>query len=204
MCKQYWTSFYKDQPDPFPPSLFAEYVMRFVQPHARLCELGCGNGRDSIFFAKKNLFVTAIDHVESEIQFLNEKYSSAFLNFVCKDFTKMEDVSVLFDYIYCRFSLHAINMEDEKKVLQWIIHNLVDGGYVFFESRSVHDTILTSGIRLSVNENFTDHYRRYIDMDQICENLKTLGFSIVEALESDEFAPYKNERPMIIRVTAQK
>lgn len=53
MCKQYWTSFYKDQPDPFPPSLFAEYVMRFVQPHARLCELGCGNGRDSIFLPKK-------------------------------------------------------------------------------------------------------------------------------------------------------
>lgn len=204
MSKQYWVSFYENQPEPFPPSLFAKSVLRFMQPYGRLCELGCGNGRDSVFFAKHNLFVTAVDCVEGEIEFLKKNYSSEFLNFVCKDFTDLKNVSVLFDYVYCRFSLHAIEQKEEDKVLQWIFHNLVDGGYAFFENRSIHDAMLTNGVRLSANENFTDHYRRYIDMDLFCEKLKSLGFSIVEASESDEFAPHKDERPMVIRVTVRK
>jgi len=38
----------------------------------RMIDLGCGNGRDSVFFAKHRISVIAIDQVVSEIDFLNE------------------------------------------------------------------------------------------------------------------------------------
>jgi tRNA1(Val) A37 N6-methylase TrmN6 len=59
----------------------------------KLIELGCGNGRYSVFFCKNNINVVAVDQVDSEIEFLNENYANENIEFVCDDFTNLAETS---------------------------------------------------------------------------------------------------------------
>ncbi len=43
------------------PSAFAEEVSAFLHPGARVLDLGCGEGRDSVFFAAAGCDVTGVD-----------------------------------------------------------------------------------------------------------------------------------------------
>jgi 2-polyprenyl-3-methyl-5-hydroxy-6-metoxy-1,4-benzoquinol methylase len=49
---------------------YEEFVKNKVQ---KILELGCGQGRDSLFFASKGLEVHAIDSTKVAIEDLNDK-----------------------------------------------------------------------------------------------------------------------------------
>ena len=55
----YWNQYYKNKVCSEEPSPFAQYVATLVDPGRELVELGCGNGRDAVFFAGEGLRVTA-------------------------------------------------------------------------------------------------------------------------------------------------
>src|SRR5262245_8051610 len=58
----YWNAFYRDRhADLEAPSSFATHVLSKLGAGALLFELGCGNGRDALFFASKGLRVVACD-----------------------------------------------------------------------------------------------------------------------------------------------
>ncbi|MBO4490296.1 MAG: class I SAM-dependent methyltransferase [Lentisphaeria bacterium] len=199
---QFWSRFYRQNSVPFPPSSFARAVLPFLVPNQSLCELGCGNGRDSIFFARHKIRVDAFDLVQDEISYLQKNYSDPFIRFTCDDFSRLPLERLKYDAIYSRFTIHSVSEEMENSVLQWSYSSLKKGGYLFVESRSIHDSLLNRGTRLGRNENFTDHYRRYMDMDLFCDKLNKIGFNIVSAQESDTFAVTDSESPMIVRVIA--
>jgi len=59
----YWNSYYNNNVK-FKESSFARFVKKKinkVKKNAKLIDIGCGNGRDSFFFSKNGLKVTAID-----------------------------------------------------------------------------------------------------------------------------------------------
>ena len=75
MDNTYWEKFYSKQNAELRPSLFAVYVNElFNNNKKKIIELGCGNGRDSIFFANNQHDVLAIDQCKSEISFLQNQY----------------------------------------------------------------------------------------------------------------------------------
>lgn len=51
--KEYWVGYYKKYPNPAEPSTFAKFCTEYIQEGKKLIELGCGNGRDSVYFRKK-------------------------------------------------------------------------------------------------------------------------------------------------------
>jgi len=65
MTRSPWARVYAQTPDEYiwgtRPSSFAREVSGLVQAGGRVLELGCGEGRDSVFFATRGLDVTAID-----------------------------------------------------------------------------------------------------------------------------------------------
>lgn len=201
--KSYWEQYYKKNPNPVEPSTFARFTSGFLHPGNSLIELGCGNGRDSVFFAQNNLNVTAIDQVESEMDYLNHKYSLYNLDFKADDFTRLtSDKS--YDYVYSRFTLHSINEEAESRVLKWIGSNLKDQGYFFLEVRSINDPMFQKGEKISDNENVTTHYRRYLNLEDTINKIEKCGLKIIYQLESQGLAVYKDDDPMLIRIVAQK
>lgn len=199
---KYWEKFYKNNNKPFEPSEFAKFILPYLENNKKLIELGCGNGRDSIFLSKKTN-VLGVDQVNNEIEFLNKEFKNDNLLFLSMDFTNL-DVDDKFDYVYSRFTLHSIDEEAENRVVNWVSNNLNNNGLFFVEARSINDTLYNTGTRISGNENFTDHYRRYMDKDIFISKLENLGFEIIYCIESNGLAVYKDEDPKIVRIISKK
>lgn len=201
--KDYWEKYYENNPNPVEASTFAKFCEGFISDNKTFIELGCGNGRDSVFFAEKNLIVTAVDQVEKEIEYLNKKFGSDNLTFVANDFSKLGSDNG-YDYIYSRFTLHSVDSEAETRVLNWIKDNLNNNGLFFLEVRSINDPMFKKGEKLSDNENMTSHYRRYLDFENTIDKLEKIGLKIVYKLESQGLSVYKDDDPMLIRIVAKK
>ena len=138
----YWNQYYEKKECAELPSLFAEYVGEQTVKGKRMLELGCGNGRDSIFFANKGIDVTAIDASDIVIKHLQKEYNNDNLHFVCDDFVCSSTLFVgHYDYCYSRFSLHAINEKQEDEMIHNIYYALKEQGRLFIEVRSVNDEL---------------------------------------------------------------
>lgn len=205
--RAYWNEFYsKTHQEIEKPSLFAQFVYNeYLQDRkgAKIVEFGCGNGRDSIYFAKNGLNVTGIDSSVVSINNL-QKYQGIGA-FVCADFTsELELYKDGFDFCYSRFTLHAINDEQEISLFQNVAKMLKQNGMFFIEARSIKDGKFGIGNALSEREFILDgHYRRFIDKNILRTNLEKYNFNIVKLAESADFAPSKDEKCVCVRVIAK-
>ncbi|MDO5851999.1 MAG: methyltransferase domain-containing protein [Methanobacteriaceae archaeon] len=201
--KKYWDEYYKKHSQPSMPSSFAKFVREKLEPEKTLIELGCGNGRDSLYFSKKNIKITAVDQITSEINYLNKYYANKNLTFKDDDFTNLNK-DIKYDYIYSRFTFHSINSKKEERVIQWIGSQLNIDGRFFLEVRSIKDPMFKKGKQISDNENVTTHYRRYLKLDDIIKKLESQGLTIEYKIESQGLAKYQDDDPMVIRIIAKK
>ncbi len=208
--KEYWTQYYAKNSKPADSSTFAQFVLPKLKKDKNLIELGCGNGRDSIYFAKNSINVIGIDQVQEEIDYLNINHKEDNIHFICDDFTNLDETEcdlirdADIDYIYSRFTFHAINEIKEDRTLDWIEGKLNADGYFFLEARSVKDPMYKQGKALSETENFTDHYRRFMDLDSIISKLESRNFKIIFKIEDKDLAVYKDDNPYLIRIIAKK
>ncbi len=208
---EYWDSYYADRnahnDSASLPSLFAQAMFeRYMEGGRSLIEFGCGNGRDSIWFAENGINVTGIDASRVVIKELQEKKSMDNCIFICDDFVSAESIyQVQYDYCYSRFTLHAINEQQEIQILTKAYDMLKPGGYLFIEARSIHDGKYGRGEAVERNAYICDgHYRRFIDIDELALRLEDIGFSIEEKEESDQFAPKEGENAVCLRIAAKK
>lgn len=208
MDKEYWKKIYKQQNEESKPSLFAEYIADSVGIEGKkIIELGCGNGRDAVYFANQDALVTAVDQCENIIEMLQNKFMKiGDLHFVCDDFTHL-GTSDSFDIVYSRFTLHSISSEQEDLVLNWAKQHLNSGGHFCIEVRGQKNEIYKVGTPVVGEPDafvLNDHYRRFINFDNFCTKLQQLGFIINYAAEEKGFAPYNGENETYIRIIAQK
>ena len=201
--KSYWEDYYRSNPDPSGESPFAIFTLPFLEKGMSMYELGCGNGRDSVFFAKNGLEVIAFDQCVSEITHLNKSCKDLSVAFESGDFTALGKRKEV-DSIYSRFTLHSVSEKLEKDTLDWAFKTLKPKGILLIEIRSVLDELYGKGEALSTNEFMTSHYRRFVEFDPFVQRIKNAGFSIIYKVQSRGLAPYKSEDPVVIRVIAQK
>lgn len=206
MDKQYWEDYYSKHTTPFAPSPFSEFALEWIEKDSTLLELGCGNARDSLFFSKNGIIVTAVDQAENEIAHLQKTYAIERISFVNDDFTAIKKVTNSFDYIYSRFTIHSINYKQEQRTLNWINSHLNDNGLFLLEVRSIKDELFQAGTTVEDENNakITDHYRRFIKFDRLKQDITNLGLDIIFSIEAQGLAPYKNEDPVVIRIIAKK
>lgn len=201
----YWNEYYK-KTDINEPSLFAQEIGDMLIPAKNILELGCGNGRDSLYFLRLGLNVTAIDSSDGVIAQLKEKYEENNIYFICDDFVSSSAIfSGEYDYVYSRFTLHAINEIQETEVLHNVYKVLKTNGLFFIEVRSVNDELYGKGEKVGENSYiFNGHFRRFIKMEDLVNKMKAIGFEIVNAVEARGFAPYQESNPPIIRIIAKR
>ncbi|WP_161846238.1 class I SAM-dependent methyltransferase [Pseudoflavonifractor sp. 524-17] len=202
---EYWNDFYKNKFFMSEPTAFARTILPYLKPGKKLIDVGCGNGRDSLFFYQSGINVLGIDASDVAIGQLQGKAKEGKLSFLCGDFTRQPDEAETYDYCYSRFTLHAISQEQSDLLFQHAARILKDGGVIWIEARSVHDDLYGQGIPLGKNEFLFDgHYRRFIEKKGLKKELEKAGFSVVYMEESRDFAPFQNERPAIIRAVGVK
>lgn len=192
----YWDKFYTANGVVHKPSSFARHVDdKYVEAGKKLLELGCGNGRDAIFFAEKGKKVSALDLSAQTIQELTAmKVKNA--EFYNQDFSQLSNF-VNFDYVYSRFTMHSIDDESERVVLQQLPNVLRSGGLFLLEARSLKDENLSKTFG-------TDHFRRYLDYEATIDKIERLNFKVLEKVESQGLSPYKDENPYLMRIIAEK
>ena len=204
--KEYWKQYYNKHKVPGAPSSFAEYVLpKYMRPDKHLVELGCGNGRDAIFFGGNNLQVSALEQCENEVAFLNKHYAKEKLRFYSDDFTSPQTkFTQSFDYVYSRFTFHSITEEAEESAIDWILDSLTPGGMFFLEARSTLDPICGQGEQTGKNTYFFNHHnRRFLEYDEFIAKTK-LRFDIVDSVLSSGLAVCGDDDPVLIRLIARK
>ena len=199
----YWDNYYGNDLAPKPPSDFAKFCFNYTKPEKMLIDLGCGNGRDSMFFCRSGLKVTAVDLSKSAIA----SFSQAMPIFaLCDDFVKTKLLKCVdYDYAYARWTIHAISKAQQDELLPNVYHALKPGGLFFSETRTINDEKYGQGEALSEHEFiFDEHYRRFLDPEEFLAQLKNIGFVIEHYEESDRFSVMNGDAPTLIRVVARK
>lgn len=203
----YWNTYYKNHPPVNTiPSDFATFVVNFLDKNKSLIDLGCGNGRDSLFFIEQGLEVTGIDASSTAIASLKLKYPEYKNSFLCGDFVTCTALyQKVYDYCYSRWTLHSIDGLQEQQLLKNLALALRLGGKLFIEARSIHDDIYGKGRCVGKNSFiYQEHFRRFIDIFELKEQLKNLGLKVLYSKEDTGFAPSETSNPILIRLIAEK
>lgn len=206
--KAYWDNFYKKDFVDI-PSQFCVYVATCAKKGSLIVELGCGNGRDSLFFSKMNFRVLGVDLSLSAIETCNIKSARENdIQFICGDISDLniyEDISKIIDSMssglgvcfYSRFVMHSIDDQQQESFILAIRNLMQKGDKIFFEFRSLDDK--------HTAKIFDNHYRRYVDTDQFIKKLeKIAGLDVVYSITGRGMAMFKNEDPSVSRVVAKK
>lgn len=203
---EYWDLYYAERKVPETPSLFAQWILPQMKKQKNVLDLGCGNGRDSIFFYHNGMNVTAIDASPQVIESLKNKIKQNNIYFICDDFVCSSMIFAgQYDYCYSRFSLHAINEKQELEVIKNVFKVLKNGGKFYIETRSVADEIYGKGVKVGEDSYYYNgHFRRFIRKECLLERLKEVGFEIEYEKESKGFAPWEGADPFVIRIIADK
>lgn len=133
------------------PSPLAELCLDKIEPGSDILELGCGIGRDAIFFARHGNKVVATDGSDVVIDHNLTKKVSSSLRFELLD---MRDTLPYkdnqFDVVYSNLSLHYYSNEKTREIIQNIGRVLKNGGLFIFACKS-YDSLHNSGEELESN-----------------------------------------------------
>ena len=168
-------------------------------------EIGCGNGRDAVYFSTNGINVTAIDRSKIAISECKKNHTGKPINFFTGLLSDVKEINNdKFEVIYSRFVLHAMPENEEIAMLTKSFDLLKNHGQIYIECRSIKDSLAREGEIISPTERIHGHYRRFIVNDELIERLENIGFSIVDVVEGDNLAIYKDDNPVVIRVKAEK
>ena len=203
MNKKFWDRYYAKTLGLETPSTFATYVSGLIKKGDSILELGCGNGRDSFYFAKKGFQVFAIDQSKIVINRIKKKNINP--KFICKDIQELEKTFKFeIDHCYARFFLHALNENEENRVIKSVAKLLPKDGLFFSENRSVKSDLYGKGKVISKDIFSTDHKRRFIRKNNISQKLEDNGFKITTLVEEKGLAVHHYDDPVVIRICAKR
>lgn len=177
MNKNYWEEYYKNQKS----TPFAKFCLKYIPINSHIVDLGCGNGRDTYFFAYNNFNVVGVDYAFSP-QLINKAA------FIKTDLKKLFKSKNKWGVTYSRFCLHSINNSLIVKLIEW------SKGYFMAEFRVRGDKPIL----------FKDHKRNYVDIIWLKKLLEKNNFKILFCKTSRNYAKYNKESPLIGRVIAYK
>lgn len=203
----YWSAFYSDATAPAEPSAFARSIAERWPDLPAVIDIGCGNGRDSLFFITQGRKVAGLDSCPEAVALCARQaerlpgFAPDQARFVTGSATDRHswDAIAAADsgpvLIYARFFFHAVPDEAEAAILDLASELLARrGGALCAEFRTPKDQALAKVM--------PEHYRRFVDPDAFCARLEARGLRVVERHEGQGLAVYKGEDAYVARVHA--
>ena len=174
------------------PSDFAQICYRDFKKHRvkRLLELGCGQGRDAIFFASNGLDVHAIDSSKIAVENIYLKMREKNISLKLKHFEARRDLpfdNSYFDAIYSHM-FYNMSFTDEELKFLFIESSRVlrNNGLLYFSVRSDIDVLYNKGKKIDSNIYEINGFQiRFFTKQQIKSFLSN-HFEINNIMESYE------------------
>lgn len=210
MADLYWNDFYIENTIQMEPTDFSKYCISFIKRYyngignLKLIDQGCGNGRDSLYFANNGIKVLGIDKCKKIIEDNNERFCDINLNFAVDDFVTTKDEG---DIYYSRFTVHSINENDLNIFLKNTSDKMKNGDIFFIETRSILGFPCENNDKLETYYRGTiggKHYRILYSLEYLKQKLISFGFKILNEREDKGLAKFRGEDPYIIRLTSTK
>ena len=134
---EFWDDFYYDREKkiPFfenkPDENLVNYFNKKIFKQGNVLELGCGPGRNAIYFAENGCKVDAIDLSREALQWARERANekNVLINFVKKNIFDMNIEDNSYDIIYDSGCFHHIAPHRRMNYISLIQKSLKPGGY---------------------------------------------------------------------------
>jgi SAM-dependent methyltransferase len=151
-----WDKIYSDDSAFFgeDPSDFAQKCYSYFKKYGakRILELGCGHGRDTIFFASNGFDVHAIDASKVAIENINQKLRQKNISLDLRHFKARQTLpydSSYFDAVYSHMFYNMRFTDEELGFLFKESHRVLkNNGLLYFSVRSDKDVLYNKGKKI--------------------------------------------------------
>lgn len=191
---------------PATPSPFARWVAANYPSSRPLVDLGTGNGRDALWFARKHhRRVTGLDYSIAAVQrgARRSRALSLDANFELLNLYDTRAVLALGARLsrektppdlYARFTLHALEPSGQENVFRLASMALRRGGLLFLEFRTHRDR--------GQPHVFGQHARRYLRPEAVVAEIEAAGGQVLSRIEGTGLATFRTEDPHVCRIVA--
>jgi len=187
----YWNDLYKKE-NYFGtgPTLLAIFAKKIIEDNSlhHILELGCGQGRDAVFFSRLGYNILATDISKNAIDFVNkvkkeEKLDN--LEVLVHDTQKVLNVNnSKFDLIYSNLALQFFNIAELEKIFLNIYELMKDNSYFLFSTKKFGDKYYNFGNKISDNAFEYKKIIRYFFEKHELESILKEKFQIISFDES--------------------
>jgi len=205
----HWNKFYSvidsfDSHSSFSAYVYSKYIESLNKDNicVKIGDFGCGNCRDSMFFAEKGNFVYAVDpsgvlkNNNNNIKLIKDDIEHVLT-------TNM--LETLVDVVYMRWFLHAVPYAKGKNIIKESVNNLKMNGLICIEVRSINDDVLIGQSTYNKDNSYsTDHKRWLYNKEMLIILAKINNIDIIELYEDRNFSVTSESNPLLFRLIGKK
>lgn len=146
-----------------------------------ILDLGSGDGKDSLYFLKKDIQVTSVDFSKEAMSKLTKIIKEKKLKNIKTLVADIKNLNLKnkFDVIYANLSLHYFDDKTTTKIFSNLLKLLNQDGYLFVRCKSIEDPLY--GIGNEIEKNVFDNkgkIQHLFSKEYLKEKLK--GYSIIK------------------------
>lgn len=198
----HWDTYYSSDSVPLSPSQFAAFVHAEYPDHA-IVDIGCGSGRDSMFFLSQGHEVIGLDASSEAILTCSSKALDYSKNsFIVSNISDPALCATVIDalvtapksiVLYARFFLHAITPTEQEHFFAFCSRmRMYADVVVAVEFRTEHDR----GLKKAT----TEHFRRYLNPSDVIATASLQKFHSLYYVEGFGFAKYRDDDAHVARI----
>ena len=188
------------------PSQFASFVLSEFNSKRTFVDIGCGDGRDSLFFAQHGKDVFGFDGSEAAMDLCrrsaqklgleNAKFNALDMNDTESQKALIERQDLSDAVVYARFFLHAIDETAQNHFLALASALAGKTGVVCLEFRTPRDEFQTKVT--------SAHYRRYVDPWALMQTCIGYNLKCTYFVEGFGYAKYRNDDAFVARLILER
>lgn len=188
----YWNNLYsKDDYFGTGQTILADFAKIIIEENniSTLLELGCGQGRDSLFFTNFVSNVTSVDISENAINFVkkikNERNLTNLDLFVHDIKEPLDFLDKSFDMVYSNLALQFFDINQLNEIFSNISKIMSNDSFFMFSTKKPGDKYFNFGEKISENSfEYKDITRHFFEKSEITHLLEQ-NFQII-SFEEDE------------------
>lgn len=186
------------------PSSLALLVGPKFHERSTILELGCGVGRDAVFFAKNGHKVMATDLSEVVIKQNQQRLPGSDIKFSTLDMQKpLPYPDSSFDAVYANLSIHYYDHKTTQEIVNEVSRVLKPGGIFVFACKSINDFHHGNGEEVEENVFVSPKgHARHLFSIPYTEELLADQFEVDLLKEVEE--EYSGEKSVMIQCISKK